>query len=106
MKECTALELIRLKMAEMEITDYLIRYRHIKLYDGESRTIRAKNDLFFLIEPDEKAQVKSRTGIFDLVDKSAREMQYIHSDKIELKSLEPNTVLSIKFLQVIPNQTL
>lgn len=102
MNEGTAIELARRKMKEMGVgKKYILRYRHFRLSPSEKITIRGENHLFILIDPPYRIKVKSKAGIYNMVDQGINELQHIHRGLIVVENPISRT-LDTRFIQVIP----
>jgi hypothetical protein len=105
MTEGLAIEIAEQMMRERGIKceDYLLRYRHLILAIGETRSVSAKSDLYILLSPVSTVKVFSRSGVFDTTV-LLNEAQYVHSGEITISNLD-KMVAHVKFLQVIPKNT-
>lgn len=105
MTEGLAIEIAEQMMRERGIKceDYLLRYRHLILAIGETRSVSAKSDLYILLSPVSTVKVFSRSGVFDTTV-LLNEAQYVHSGEITVSNLD-KMVAHVKFLQVIPKIT-
>lgn len=103
MTEGLAIEIAENMMRERGVgcEDYLLRFRHLILGIGESRSISAKSDLYILLSPVPLARVFSRSGVYDTTV-FLNEAQYVHTGEFTVTNLEIKTVIHVKFLQVIP----
>lgn len=98
-----ALEYIPRRMCERGYgSDYLLRFRHLRLDPGEVREVEGYNQFFLLIEPPDDVTVESEFGFFDLSSDAVNEMQYEHQGAIVLTNLSPFSN-HVRFIQVIPN---
>jgi hypothetical protein len=106
MTEGLAIEIAEQMMRERGIKceDYLLRYRHLILAIGETRTVSAKSDLYILLSPVPLVRVFSRSGVYDTTI-LLNEAQYVHSGNFTVTNLEIKAVVHAKFLQVIPKNT-
>lgn len=82
-------------------SDYTLNFRHLVLQPGEIRKLPAHNQLILLIEPSCDTRVESDTGIFDLSEDLANELQYEHKGDITVTNQSIFTS-HIRFIQVIP----
>ncbi len=96
-----ALEYISRRMKELCQTDYHLRFRHLRLRGGETRTIMAHTDVFILVDPPLDVRVHSDIGVFDLSMEAATEMAYEHRGTILVANM---SIFSnhVRFIQVIP----
>lgn len=115
MKTELALFLIPKRMKEMGYGEnYIPDHKHIRLPAGKEVKINAANEFYFLIEEDALTFSSSRyegsdslfrivsdSGIYDLAEKKADEMQHEHTGNITVKNLT-KIDLFVKFIQVIP----
>jgi len=103
MTEGLAREIAEEKMrnAGLKRKHYLLRFRHLRMGGNTSRTLKAANDLFFLIDVPKGITVKSKAGIYDLVDTGITEMQHVHRGSTSLKNTTGNS-MDLTLLQVIP----
>lgn len=115
MKTELALASIPRRMRELGYGDnYFIHHRHLRLPASKDLKINAANEFYFLIEEDALTfssskyegsdslfRVVSDSGIYDLAEKKADEMQHEHTGNITVKNLT-KIDLFIKFIQVIP----
>lgn len=100
-----ALEYIPRRMRELGFrNDYFIRFRHLVLQPKEEVKLDADNQFFYLIEEANKIRVESETGIFDLREKNANELQYEHQSKITIYNYSTR-INHLRFIQVIPKHT-
>lgn len=105
--------------------NYTVRYRQFVVPDRAIITIKAYNQLYFLIDPHPSFTVKSKFGVFDLTIAGINELQHEHKGKIVIENtgvftstggtggsspsptggtsstLDPSSV-TITFIQVIP----
>ena len=97
-----ALERIPRWMKELGYGDnYMLKYRHFSLYAGETRTVDAYSEYFFLLDAESEISASSEFGVYDLGDTTINEQQYEHQGKIILCN-KAITGKQIKFIQVIP----
>lgn len=102
MEEGTAIAVAKGKMKEIGIGDeYILRYRHFRLDAEETRTVKADNQYFILINSESQVKVKSKRGLYDMEDDGINELSHLHSGKIEITN-QTNLRTDAKFLQVIP----
>jgi hypothetical protein len=80
---------------------YTIRLRHLVLQPSEKREVQAQNQLMILIEPYCDVRIESDTGIFDLSEDLANELQYEHSGTLKVTN-HSFFISHIRFIQVIP----
>lgn len=98
-----ALAFIPRRMRELGYGDnYIIRWRHFQLERQQIFKIDADNEYFMLINPNSNFAVRSKAGVFDLLDEAIDEQKYEHRGKIQVKNRAKETQL-ILFIQVIPN---
>jgi hypothetical protein len=93
-----ALEYICRKMCNCE---YSLNFRHLVLQPKETRSFPAHNQSALLIEPSCDVRVESDTGIYDLSEDLANELQYEHSGDILITNYSM-FLNHIRFIQVIP----
>ena len=97
-----ALEYIPRRMQELGYkADYFIRFRHLVLQPNEEQIIDAFNQFYYLVEEAENVRVESETGVFDLSESTANEMQYEHQSKIHITNYLSG-INHLRFIQVIP----
>ncbi len=97
-----ALDYIPRRMMEMGFSNgYITRYRHFQLEANENLNIDASNEYYFLINPNDKVEVKSKAGSYNINDTGINELQYEHRGKIKVSNLSTNNQF-ILFIQVIP----
>ena len=97
-----ALEYIARRMTEMgHSKNYLLRFRHIMLKVSEQREITAYNQIFLLVDPIATIRIESDTGLFDLNEDHANELQYEHRGRIKISNLSLSST-NVRFLQAIP----
>lgn len=101
MYETTAIEIAKSKMRELEVDEYFIRYRHIRLDANETRMIQGDNEWFFIVDRPYYISVKSIAGIYDWRDTALREMQHVHTGQITLENAY-HTSTTFKMLQIVP----
>lgn len=105
MNETLALAIARSKMRELQVGDnYILRYRQITIRIGEEIPLDFQNQFLILINPDQTLRVVSQLGVFDFIDRSINEMQFVHTGKINLQNLNQKLALYVPFLQVIPTK--
>ena len=103
MNEITAIEIAKSKMRELNVEDYVFRFRHLRLDSLEVREISAENELFIMLERMPFFIIKSKAGIFDLRDTALREIQHVHTGKITITNTIAQSMIMM-FLHVIPQQ--
>ena len=103
MNEITAIEIAKSKMRELNVEDYILRYRNLRLESQERRTISAENEFYIVIQRNPVIEIKSKAGIYDLQDVALREIQHVHTGKIEIVNKVAQT-FTVALLQVIPKQ--
>ena len=81
--------------------DYTLNFRHLVLQPGESRELSSHNQMILLIEPPCDTRIESDTGIFDLSDDLANELQYEHKGDITITN-QSIFINHVRFVQVIP----
>jgi hypothetical protein len=97
-----ATEYIAKRMCELgHGSHYSIRLRHLVLQPSEKREITEQNLLMILIEPYCDVRVESGSGIFDLSEDLANELQYEHSGVLKITN-HSFFINHIRFIQVIP----
>ncbi len=97
-----ALAYVSQRMCELGYsTNYTMRLRHLVLQPAEKRQVSIHNQLFILIEPYCNLRIESDTGIFDLSEDMANELQYEHRGDIKIINLSI-FINSVRFIQVIP----
>ncbi len=97
-----ALEYISRRVAELGYSkDYHIRFRHLQLWPGEKRLLKAWHQLYVLIEPPGNVRIESDTGVFDLTETLTNELQYEHNGEILVTNYSI-FINHVKFIQVIP----
>lgn len=97
-----AMEYIPKRMCEIGYgSDYFIRMRHLVLQPNEQRKITVHNQLFVMIDPYCDLRVESSTGVFDLSEDKANEIQYEHQGDITITN-QSIFMNHIRFIQVLP----
>jgi hypothetical protein len=99
-----ALEFIRRRMKELQISDYALRMRHFVIPPQGKAEVDAWNEFFVLVKETCDVSVSSDFGIYDLSAEHANEMQYEHQGFIQMVNHSEATTAHIEFLQVIPKQ--
>lgn len=98
-----ALDYLPRRMKELGYGEnYLTRYRHMRVEDRTTVSVKAHNQLFLFISPEElNITVKSARGVYNLSDYTINEQQHEHSGTIEISN---NTGQNqyLLFIQVIP----
>ena len=103
MTEGLAIEIARQMMQEQGVNEnYTFRLRHFQLAALATLKIRAHNELYILLNPDNQIRVSSKAGTFNLTDARINEMQYIHRGVITLINQSKGIPTHVKMLQVIP----
>jgi hypothetical protein len=103
MTEGLAIELAKRKMEELgNGENYLVRLRHFQIAPVSKVELKADNELFILIAPDEQVKVFSKAGVYNILDNKINEMQYLHRGNICIINQSTKTFIQVKFLQVIP----
>ncbi len=102
MTTALAMEYIPKRMCELGYGEaYTLRLRHLILQPGETRELSLYNKLFILVEPYNNMRIESMTGLFDLSEDLANELQYEHRGDITI--LNHSIFLNhLRFIQVIP----
>jgi hypothetical protein len=115
MKTELALAAIPRRMNELGYGDnYILHHRHLRIPASKEIKINAANEVYFLVEEDTITfssakydgadaiiRVTSDSGVYDLSEKKADEMQHEHTGGIVVKNLT-KIDLFVKFIQVIP----
>jgi hypothetical protein len=102
MTTALAMEYIPKRMCELGYGDaYTLRMRHMVLQPCEVRKISIYNQLCILTEPYCELRVESMTGIFDLTEDLANELQYEHRGDITITNYSI-FINHLRFIQVIP----
>lgn len=101
MTEALAIEIARSKIRELDVKEFVLRYRHIRLDSDQRRTLSADNEFYIIVARMPLLIVKSKAGVYDLQDESLRELQHVHTGKITLINTVAQS-MEVKFLQVIP----
>jgi hypothetical protein len=101
MTPALAIEYISRRLEELCAPDYHLRFRHLRLYPGEQRTILAHTTLFILVEPPTDLRVESDLGLFDESEDGANELQYEHRGTLVITNY---SIFSnhVRFIQAIP----
>ena len=98
-----ALDFIPRRMRELGYGDnYIIRWRHFQIEPNQTLKLESNNEYFMLINPSSNFAVRSKAGVFDLLDAAVDEQKYEHRGKVQVKNRAEETQL-ILFIQVIPN---
>lgn len=98
-----ALDFIPRRMRELGYGEnYITRWRHFQLEPNQTLKLEGNNEYFMLINPNSNFAVRSKAGVFDLLDVAVDEQKYEHRGKIQIKNRAEETQL-ILFIQVIPN---
>ncbi len=102
MTEGLAIEIAERMMRERGVgcENYLLRFRHLILAIGETRSISANSDLYILLSPAPLVRVYSPSGVYDTTV-LLNEAQYVHTGNVTVTNLEIKSVVHVKFLQVI-----
>ena len=98
-----ALDYIPRRMQELGHGDnYVTRYRHVRVEDKETITIKAQNQFLLFISPEViNLRIKSPRGYFNLTDYTINEQQHEHSGNVEVHNDTGQNVY-VLFIQVIP----
>lgn len=98
-----ALDYIPRRMQELGHGDnYVTRYRHVRVQDKETVTIKAPNQLMLFISPEEiGVRLTSSRGFFNLTDYAINEQQHEHSGNVEIHNDTGQNMYAL-FIQVIP----
>lgn len=110
-----ALEYIRMRMIELGIGEYFLKWRHFRLAPEEVREINAGDHFYFVINDipnisidPPHVRVESDFGVWDYGETATNEMIYEHRGKITLTSQEvvdpsgEGEITGIQMIQVIP----
>lgn len=97
-----AIEYIPRRMKELDITDYMMRFRHLVLLPGESRSLEADNQLFILVDEVSEISIISDMGVYDLSEEGLNEQSYEHQGTISIQNHSAQAA-HLRFIQVIPN---
>lgn len=101
MYDTIAIAIAKSKMDELNVENYILRHRHIRLDGSEERILDAQNEWFIIITQTSFVTVKSKVGIYDLQDTALREIQHLHTGKITLNNSYHQST-TVVFLQLIP----
>lgn len=101
MTEALAIEIAKSKIRELDVKEFVLRYRHIRLDGDQRRTLSADNEFYIIVARMPLLIVTSKAGVYDLQDESLRELQHVHTGKITLINTVAQS-MEVKFLQVIP----
>jgi hypothetical protein len=98
-----ALDYIPRRMQELGHADhYVTRYRHVRVEDKTTVTIKAHNQLLLFISPEaNNLRIKSSRGFFNLTDYTINEQQHEHSGVVEIHNDTGQNLYAL-FIQVIP----
>lgn len=98
-----ALDFIPRRMKELGYGEnYITRYRHILVESGITQVLQVHNQYLYFISPEViNVSIRSKRGIFNLLDYSINEQQHEHSGKVEINNLTGQPVFAL-FIQVIP----
>ena len=99
-----ALEYLCKRTGELGIgSNYVLRFRHLRLQPGEKKIIPAFGQLVILVEPADDVRVESNVGLFDLSEDLTNELQYEHQGEILVSNLSAVSN-HLRFIQVIPKK--
>ncbi len=97
-----ASDYIQRRMCELGYgSSYTLRFRHLVLQPGEKRNLSVQNQLFVLVGPLCDLRIESNTGVFDLSEDQANELQYEHSGDVYITN-QSLFINHTRFIQVIP----
>ncbi len=96
-----ALWYIPIRMKELGIVNYYVRYRCLNVSPAVTMTIEAWNEYYYAIDVPALFDIKSKAGQCNFQDSRLTELQFEHRGKITLTNLgKVNSIL--RFIQVIP----
>lgn len=101
MTEHLAIEIAHARMREQNITDYILRYRHLVIQPLTKKVMNAENETLLFISPPNYVKVSSASGLFDLVGVEITEMQYIHTGKVTIENTSTTLRAFVALLQII-----
>lgn len=94
------LRYIPFRMKQLGYSKYHLRYRDLAIAAGETITIAAYKDLFFITQNPQDVRIESDYGIYDTTGESIAENTYQHKGEILITN-PTDSIKRIKFIQVI-----
>lgn len=96
-----ALHYIPVRMNELGIKAYFTKYRDMYLFAGQSITIDAYGEYFYLLNDYSDLVISSEFGEYDPTALSLNEFQHEHQGKITITN-NSGGFMHVLFIQVIP----
>lgn len=81
--------------------DYYTEYKHFILRPGDTKSIEAGSQFYFLLGEYSDITIQSDFGVYDLGDPNLEEITYKHQGSIQISNNSLNRV-HIRFIKVIP----
>jgi len=100
MTEQFILQYAPLRLRQLEYSKYHIRHRHFIIEAGESMTIPAYNELFFIVDDPPGLVIDSDYGVYDSTENPTPESIHVHRGEIKVTNPGEGK-RRIKFIQVI-----